>query len=134
MNPIGNSTVFIVDDEAVVRDALRLVIQTMGLSVQCFSSAHEFIEFIELHDISGPVCLVTDIQMPVIDGFGLLEQLRASGRDFPAIMMTGHGDQALKHRAEALGAIYLEKPLRPAEFSEIVATSLQQSVGKKDNL
>ena len=131
-DPDRKATVFIVDDESVIRDALSLVVQAMGISVHCFSSAHEFIEFIERHDVSGPACLVTDIQMPNINGVALLEQLIETGWDFPVIMMTGHGDEALKQRAEALGASYLEKPFRPSRFEEIVATSLRQHDGKKD--
>ena len=129
-----DSAVFIVDDEAMIRDCLRLIVQTMGLSVQCFSSAREFIEFVEVHDVSGPACLITDLQMSEISGFGLLEQLRASGWEFPVIVMTGHGDEALRNIAEALGATFLEKPLRPAGFQETVATSLKRSLGEQDKL
>ncbi len=75
--------VFIVDDEAVIRDSLRLVVQAMGISVKCFSSAVEFLEFIESYHISGPACLVADVQMPQISGPELLEQLRTLGKQFP---------------------------------------------------
>ncbi len=128
-----NTTVFIVDDESAMRDALSLVAQAMGLSAKCFSSAGEFLEFIDPYDISGPVCLIADVQMPAVNGIGLLEQLNASGREFPVIMTTGHGDKALKHKAEQLGAAaFLEKPFRPAELKEFIATSLKQNVGEKD--
>ena len=70
--------------------------------------------------------------MPKINGIELLERLTASGWGFPVIVMTGHGDEALKQRAEALGATFLEKPFRPSSFEEVVATCLRQNDGKKD--
>ena len=128
-----NMTVFIVDDELVIRDALSLVVQTMGFTAKCFASAVEFLEFIESFDISGPVCLIVDVQMPEIGGIELLEKLRALGRQFPVIMTTGHGSPALKQEAEELGAVVLlEKPFRPSELREIIATSLKLDIGEKN--
>jgi PAS domain S-box-containing protein len=76
-----NPTVFIVDDEAVVRDALCLIIQDMGLSTECFSSADEFIEFFKSYDITGPACLIADVQMPEMSGIELLVHVGTLGRE-----------------------------------------------------
>ena len=128
-------TVFIVDDESAMRDALRLVVQAMGLSVECFSSAVEFLEFIEPYDISGPVCLIADVQMSQISGIELLEQLNTSDKELPVIMITGHGTTALRHKAEELGAAaFLEKPFRPAKLQEIITTSLRRNGSENDTL
>ncbi|MBT6154840.1 MAG: response regulator [Planctomycetaceae bacterium] len=131
-DPHRNATVFIVDDEAAIRDALSLVVRAMGISVHCFSSAHEFIEFLERHDVSSPACLITDIQMAKINGIVLLEQLIAMGWEFPVIMMTGHGDETLRQKAEVLGATYLEKPFRPSRLEEVIRANLKHSNGEKD--
>ena len=130
--PDRKPSVFIVDDEIAIRDALCLAFQARGISVKQFSSAGEFIEFVELHDVSGPVCLITDIQMPEIDGFELLEFLNASDKEIPVVMITGHGHETLKHKAEVLGATYLEKPFRMAEIGEIVSKNLKNSVRDKN--
>ena len=59
--------------------------------------------------------------MPKINGLELIERLTTLGIDIPAIVMTGHGDESLKQRAEELGAVaFLEKPFRPDEFKEIM--------------
>lgn len=126
-DPGQKPTIFIVDDETVLRDALRLVVQSMGLPVKCFSSASEFIEFINSDIITGPVCLITDVQMPEINGIELLEQLRALNKKFPVIITTGHGDTVLKHKAEKLGATFLEKPFRPAMLQDVITTVLRQN-------
>lgn len=119
------ATVFIVDDEAIVRDSLRILLETMGYSVLCFSSANEFIEFLKPHEFSGPACLIADVQMPEIGGIELLEHLRASGSQLPVAITTGHGGKSLKNKAESLGAIaYLEKPFRPAQLQDLVARML----------
>jgi signal transduction histidine kinase/CheY-like chemotaxis protein len=122
-----NATVFIVDDEAIVRDSLRVLLQTMEYSVQCFSSAKEFMEFLEPHEISVPACLIADVQMPEIGGIELLQQLRASGSDIPVAITTGHGGKALKQKAEALGAFaFIEKPFRPAQIQELIVSMLRK--------
>ena len=124
---------FIIDDDASIRDSMRLLIETIGHSVECFSSAAEFLEFIESFDISDPVCLIVDVQMPEIGGIELLEKLSALGTQFPVIMTTGHGSPALKQEAKELGAVaLLEKPFRPSELQEIIATSLKLDIGEKD--
>jgi len=123
-------TVFIVDDESAVRNALSMVVKTMHFPVKCFSSASEFIAYIESRIITGPICLITDIQMPEMGGIELVEQLISLGKHFPVIITTGHGDNALRLKAENLGATFLEKPFRPAKLQGIIATILKSDSGK----
>ncbi len=128
-----DATVFIVDDEVIVRDSLRILLETMGYSVLCFSSANEFIEFLEGQEFSGPACLIADVQMPEIGGIELLEHLRASGCELPVAITTGHGGKALKLKAEALGAAdFLEKPFRPAQLQELIARMLCKAPGENE--
>ena len=131
--PQQSSAVFIVDDEAVIRDAVRLVVANMGHSVECFSSAAEFLEFIKPYDVSGPACLIADVQMPRVNGLELLEQLSTLDKKLPVVMITGHGTKSLKQKAESLGAaVFLEKPFRPTELQEVVATLLKQDTDEHD--
>ncbi|WP_298868781.1 response regulator [uncultured Gimesia sp.] len=123
-------TVIIVDDESAVRNALSLVVQAMNFQVKCFSSASEFLENIESNIIQGPACLITDLQMPEMSGIELLEQLNSLGKQFPVILTTGHGDDALKCKSEKLGATFLEKPFRPAKLQNMITTILNQVSSK----
>ena len=125
-----NPTIFIVDDESAVRNALSMVVKSMRFPAECFSSASEFIAYIEPKIISGPVCLITDIQMPEMSGIELVEQLISLGKHFPVIITTGHGDNALKLKAENLGATFLEKPFRPAKLQGLIATILKPDSDK----
>ncbi len=127
--PDRNPIVFIVDDEAAMRDSLSMVVQAAGITVKCFSSAVEFLEVVEPNAISNPVCLIADVQMPNIDGIELLAKLNTLEKKLPVILITGHGTPALKQRAEELGAVaLLEKPFRSAELHEIIAASLERTV------
>jgi two-component system, LuxR family, response regulator FixJ len=123
-------TVFIVDDEPVIRDCVSLLVQTMGLSTKCFSSAVDFLDFIVPIEISHPVCLIADVQMPQINGIQLLKQLSALGKQFSVIMTSGHNTTTLKQQALDLGATaFLEKPFQPGELKETIATSLKRETG-----
>ncbi len=120
-------TVFIVDDEVAVRDSLSMVVQTLGVTAKCYSSPVEFLDVIESFDTSCAVCLIVDVQMPDITGLELLDELATLNKAIPAIMITGHGNAALREQAKELGAVaFLEKPFRPAEVRELIGTHLQQ--------
>ena len=125
-----NPFVFIVDDESSMRDALSLTLETMGFSSKCFSSAIDFLEFIEQSDTCNPVCLIADTRMPRMSGVELLVQLEKMGKQFPVIMISGHGTTTLKHRVKELGAIaFLEKPFRPPELQVIISTLIEGNRG-----
>jgi len=114
-------TVFIVDDEPAITDALSAFASMLDLTAKVFSSAIEFLEYVEAEDLPERACLIVDVRMPKINGLELLEKLIALGKQIPAIVMTGHGDDNLKRRARELGAVaFLEKPFRPEEFKEIM--------------
>ena len=99
--------VFVVDDDADVRDSLRLLLETSGFTVQVFTSAIHFLA--DPSPKSG--CLIADIRMPDMSGLELQEEIVRRQIRLPVIVMTGHGDVPLAVRAMKAGAIdFLEKP------------------------
>lgn len=116
-------TVYIVDDEPAVRDALRLLFHSVGLATAGFAGASEFLS----HRFeAGPGCLVTDLRMPGLSGIELIEALRARGCMLPAVVISGHGDVRLAVRALKCGATnFLEKPFHDQDLLDIVNGALQ---------
>jgi two-component system CheB/CheR fusion protein len=102
-------TVFVVDDDAVLRDAVRDVLQHQGQNVEAFSDSESFLEIYN-RDRRG--CLVIDNQLPGMAGVEVLERLKAEGSTLTSIMITGHGDISTAVRALKAGAVdYIEKPI-----------------------
>ena len=101
-------TVFIVDDDAGTRDSTQFLVKSAGLSAECYSTAHAFLEGYEPH---RPGCLVLDVCMPGLSGLDLQEQLKARGILLPVIIITGHAEIPMAVRALKCGAReFLEKP------------------------
>lgn len=101
-----SKTVSVIDDEASVRDAVAMLLETHGLTVSCYEGAGAF--------LAAPFaagCIVSDVRMPEISGLDLLRTLRSSGDPRPLLLMTGHGDVELAVQAIKLGAFdFVEKP------------------------
>ena len=105
---IQSATIFIVDDDADVRDSLSLLLQTEGYATQTYSHAQHFIDSFEA-DKHG--CLLLDVRMPGLSGLELQALLNQSGIKLPIIFMTGHGNIPTSVKALKAGAIdFLEKP------------------------
>ncbi len=101
-------TVFIVDDDAAVRDSLELLLDSVGLAVESFASAHLFLEG---YDPIRPGCLLLDIRMPNMDGMELQKILNERKITVPVIFITGHGEVSLSVKALKAGAMdFVEKP------------------------
>ncbi|MEZ5541001.1 MAG: response regulator [Pseudomonadota bacterium] len=101
-------TVFLVDDDAAVRNALELLLETARLRTESFDSAESFLEACAP---DRPGCLVLDIRMPGISGMRLQEMLAARHVSLPIIFLTGHGNVSMSAQAFRRGAIdFLEKP------------------------
>ncbi len=114
--------VHVVDDDAAVRDALALLIASVGLRVQTWSDAPAFLAGFEREAI-GAVLL--DVRMPAMSGIALLERLVAEGVDQPLLMLTGHGTVELCRRAFKAGAAeFIEKPVN----DDLLIDMLQQAV------
>jgi RNA polymerase sigma factor (sigma-70 family) len=107
--PNNSFAVYIVDDDASVRDALGLLLGLRGYSVALFASAESFLEAYR-PEWSG--CLLIDIRMPGMDGLALQRRLLESGCRMPAIVMTGHGDvESARDAFRAQAVDFLEKPI-----------------------
>lgn len=103
-------TVFIVDDEAEVRDALKLLMDSVGLAAETFASAQEYLDQFDAHRFG---CLVLDIRMPGMSGLELQERLFKEPLHPPMVIITGHGDVPMAVRALQAGAVdFIEKPFR----------------------
>ena len=102
------STVFLVDDDQAVRDALVLLLETAQFNAESFDSAEAFLDAC---DPDRPGCLVLDVRMPGMSGIKLQEELAARGIVIPIIFLTGHADVSMSVQAFRSGAIdFMEKP------------------------
>lgn len=107
--PRHDLTVFIVDDDAAVRDALALLLSVRGYRTALFSRAEDFLSAWQPGWMG---CLLTDIRMPGMDGLSLQDRLAELGCRLPIVFVTGHGDVASARRAFKSNAIdFLEKPI-----------------------
>lgn len=117
-----NFTVFIVDDDGSVRDALSLLLAVNDYRVATFGDAESFLSAFK---IGWRGCLLLDIRMPGMDGLALQKHLVEAGSELPVIMMTGHGDVASAREAFRASAIdFLEKPLDHKKLLEAIAEAL----------
>ena len=120
----NRSGVFIVDDDEAIRESLAFLLGTAGFKVSLFELASKFLE--ALPDLKVG-CLITDIRMPEIDGLELMRRLRAAGRSFPVIVMTGHADVPLAVEAMKLGAFeFIEKPFDDNQLIDRINAALEQ--------
>ena len=118
-----SSTVFIVDDDASVREALGSLFRSVGLRVELFGSALEFLQG-RVADVPG--CLVLDVRLPGLSGLDFQTQLAAAGIHLPIIFMTGHGDIPMSVRAMKAGAIdFLAKPFREQDMLDLVSAAIE---------
>jgi FixJ family two-component response regulator len=115
-------TVFIVDDDAGVRDALCLLMRSAELPAAAFPGAREFLAAVT---VDRPGCLVLDVRMPEVDGLELQRQLAARGSRLPIIMLTGHGDVPMAVQALRAGALdFIPKPFD----SKLLLARIQEAI------
>jgi len=101
-------TVFVVDDDPAIRESLRWLIESVGLNVKVFATAHEFLEG---YDPSSAGCLVLDVRMPGMSGLDLQNELAARKINIPILIITGHAEVPVAVRAMKAGALdFIEKP------------------------
>ncbi len=118
-----SSIVYVVDDDLSLRDALSSLFRSVGVQVEVYGSAAEFLQ--KKHpDI--PSCLVLDIRLPGVSGLEFQAQLAKSGVRMPVIFMTGHGDIPMSVRAMKAGAVdFLTKPFRDQDMLDAVFSALE---------
>jgi FixJ family two-component response regulator len=109
-----DAMVFVVDDDAPMRESLKNLIRSVGLRVELFSSAQEFLRSKRL-DL--PSCLVLDVRLPGLSGLDLQKRTTEAGMEIPIIFITGHGDIPMSVRAMKAGAVeFLTKPFRDQDL------------------
>jgi len=122
--PEARSIVFVVDDDASVREAIRSLLRSVGLQVELFGTAAEFLKN-KLPDVTA--CLVLDIRLPGISGLDFQGELAAANIHIPIIFITGHGDIPMTVRAMKAGAVeFLTKPFRDQDLLDAVQTALER--------
>ena len=123
--------VFVIDDDAAMRETLGSLFRSVGLRVELFGSAREFAEF-RMPDIAS--CLVLDIRLPGVSGLEFQTELAAKDIRIPIIFMTGHGDIPMSVKAMKAGAIdFLTKPFREQDILDAVIRSLERDQERRDS-
>lgn len=118
-------TVYVVDDDAAVRDALALLLKGIGAEVQTYDSGESFLASFRPEPCNGPACLLADVRMPGMSGLRLQEWLVERKVRLPVIIMTGHADVPLALRAMKGGATdFVEKPFDPVALGDLVRDTL----------
>ena len=119
-----NPVVMVVDDDAGVRNAMRILLKSVGLESVLYPSAQEFLA---AYQPSQPGCLVLDIRMPGMSGLELQQQLNIRGAVIPVIFMTGHGDIPMAVEAMQHGAFdFLQKPFRDQDLLDRIQRAIQK--------
>ena len=123
MTPL-EATVFVVDDDPLIRDALKILIKSVGLKVHTFSSAQEFLDH-SPPDL--PCCLVLDVRMPLLSGLDLQDELAKRDLTIPVIFITGHGTVPLSVRAMKAGAMdFIQKPFEDQDLLDAIYLGIEQ--------
>ncbi len=118
------TTVFVVDDDRSIREAVASLLRSVGHHPRVFGSAQEFLAGAK---IDGPSCLVLDVRMPGLGGLDCQRRLSEAGLRLPVIFMSGHGDVPMTVRAMKAGAVdFLTKPFRDQDLLDAVNQALEQ--------
>jgi len=120
----ASPVVFVIDDDASVREALTNLLRSVGLNVETFGTAHEFLS---AKRPDAPGCLVLDVRLPGVSGLDLQHQFVEANIQIPIIFITGYGDIRMSVRAMKAGAVeFLTKPFRDQDLLDAV----QQAVDR----
>lgn len=125
------SIVFVVDDDASIRDALKSLIRSVGLKVELFASPREFLQ---AKRPDAPSCLVLDVRLPGESGLDLQRELAEANIHIPIIFITGHGDIPMSVRAMKGGAIeFLTKPFRDQDLLDGIQVALERDRVRREH-
>jgi FixJ family two-component response regulator len=115
-------TVFVVDDDLSIREAVVSLLRSVGLAVVAFASPQEFLRS---PSPDGPCCLILDVRLPGLSGLDLQKELSLRHRNLPVIFMTAHGDIPMTVSAMKAGAVeFLTKPFRDQDLLDAVQTGI----------
>jgi two-component system response regulator FixJ len=122
-------TIFVVDDDTAVRDALKLLLRSVGQAVETFGSAQEFLD---AYGEDRPGCLVLDIRMPGMSGLELQQKLNEKHSILPIIFITGHGDVPMAVEAMQAGAVdFIQKPFRDQDLIDRINQALEKDTSNR---
>ena len=132
MKPSGNQKVMVVDDDSGVRNAMRILLKSVGLDSVLYASAQEFLA---AYQPAQPGCLLLDIRMPGMSGLELQQQLNLRGAVIPVIFMTGHGDVPMAVEAMQQGAFdFLQKPFRDQDLLDRIQKAIAKDAQSRASL
>ena len=122
--PAGAPTVFVVDDDAAIREAIQGLLKSVSLKSEAFGTAQEFLR---RKRPDGPSCLVLDIRLPGINGLEFQHELASAGVQIPIIFITGHADIPMTVKAMKSGAVeFLTKPFRDQDLLDAIHQALDR--------
>ena len=125
-----DAVVFVVDDDASMRESLKNLIRSVGLRAVLFASAQEFLG--SKHP-ALPGCLVLDVRLPGLSGLDLQRRMAEAGLQIPIIFITGHGDIPMTVRAMKAGAVeFLTKPFRDQDLLDAIQQALERDRKARD--
>jgi two-component system response regulator FixJ len=117
--------IYVIDDDAAMRDSLNFLLDSAGFGVTLFDDAQAFLDALPSLTFG---CVVSDVRMPGLDGIELLKLMKAQQSSFPILIMTGHGDVPLAVEAMKLGAVdFLEKPFEDDRLVTMIETAIRQA-------
>jgi FixJ family two-component response regulator len=123
-------TVFIIDDDRSMRQAIQDLVESVGLRAEAFATGQEFLSRQRTGD---PSCLVLDVRLPQMSGLDFQRQLAEAGIQIPIIFITAHGDIPMSVRALKSGAVeFLTKPFRDQDLLDAIQQALQQDSAARE--
>jgi FixJ family two-component response regulator len=124
MTAEGAATVFVVDDDALVRGSVQGLLKSVGLCSEAFETAEEFLHA-KRPDV--PSCIVLDVSLPGISGLDFQRELAAAGVQIPIVFITGHGDIPMSVKAMKSGAVeFLTKPFQDTDLLDAIRQALDR--------
>jgi FixJ family two-component response regulator len=125
-----DAMVFVVDDDAPMRQSLKNLLRSVGLQVEIFASAQEFLRS---KRPELPSCLVLDVRLPGLSGLDLQRRTGDAGIDIPIVFITGHGDIPMSVHAMKAGAVeFLTKPFRDQDLPDAIQLALERDRKARD--
>lgn len=118
--------VFVVDDDPAIREAVTSLFASVGLRVETFESAQDFLEY---RRPDAPACVVLDVRLPGLSGLDLQRELAQTGTPIPIVFITGHGDVPTSVKAMKAGAVeFLIKPFSEEQLLDAVREAIERDV------
>jgi FixJ family two-component response regulator len=123
--------VFVIDDDRMIREGLQSLIRSVGLRVETFASAQDFLA---AKRPDTPACLILDVRMPGLNGLELQRKLSEANVYIPIIFITGHGDIPMSVKAMKAGAVeFLTKPFRDQDLLDAIQVALERSRSSQES-